>query len=531
MGLLDIFKSSKKEERATVSNYSLTGANLFGAGGYNAAGVAVNTTTAMQVAAVQACIRAISEDIASLPFFVYQRNDNGKEKASQHPLYKLLHDQPNPDMTSFTFREVMTAQVLLHGNAYAYIEKKNARAVALFPLPSNTVYPYRDEQGELKYRVNTNSKQIILSAADILHITGLSFDGIKGISPIEQAARTIGISLAADTHAEKFFANGTAPSGILQCDKRVTDEAKANIKASWSSLYSGVGNSNKTPLLEEGITFNPLSVDPKTSQLLEVREFQVVEIARLFRIPPHMIGDLSRATFSNIEHQSINYVQTTLRSWLVRWEQEINRKLFFESEKETYFAEMKVDALLRGDLSTRYSNYATGITYGWLTPKRIAVLENLSTEGLSDTPIQPLNMASTDSSTDEKESEPESESKPIEEENRSINLLVQDAARRVLTKEINAIKRAAKKYADDNAGFESWAKEFYRDNEQTIRTTFNPILFAFYAEAAPELIDKLVARHTTDSIKELNAAIQNNTVDKFLSDHIAKAGKVKLWIK
>lgn len=341
------------------------------------AGVAVNEETAMRISAVYACVRVIAETVASLPLPLYKRLPRGKEKAIYHPLYTVLHDLPNSDMTSFSFRETMMTHLLLWGNAYAQIIKRGNQITELWPLHPAYVRVERESvTNKLVYRYTGGTQEIVYSSEQILHISGLSFDGIKGLSPISMARETIGLAQATEEFGSRFFSNGARPGGILQHPGIVKDPER--LRKSWEEVYKGVQNSHKIAVLEEGMTYKEIGIPPNDAQFLETRKFQLNEICRIFRVPPHLIGDLERATFSNIEHQSIDFVVHTIRPWLVRWEQAIQKALIPEEERAIYFAKFTVDGLLRGDFKTRMDGYAVGRQNGWYSANDIREFEDLN---------------------------------------------------------------------------------------------------------------------------------------------------------
>ena len=386
MGILSgIFRSRDKPTNRTAgSSYS------FFLGG-TAAGKYVTERSAMQMTAVYCCVRILSEAVASLPLQFYRyTDDGGKEKAVDHPLYFLLHDEPNPEMTSFIFRETLMTHLLLWGNAYSQIIRNGkGEIVALYPLMPDRMRVDRDDNGKLYYeytvydsddvagRKGTDRKgrMVRLQPADVLHIPGLGFDGLVGYSPIAMAKNAIGLAIATEEYGSKFFANGAAPSGVLEHPGTIKDPAR--IRESWQATFGGSGNANKIAVLEEGMKYTPISISPEQAQFLETRKFQIDEIARIFRVPPHMIGDLEKSSFNNIEQQSLEFVKYTLDPWVSRWEQAMVRALLTPDEKRKYFFKFNVDGLLRGDYQSRMNGYATARQNGWMSANDIRELENL----------------------------------------------------------------------------------------------------------------------------------------------------------
>jgi len=373
-----IFRSRDKPQNRTAGS----GYTFFMGG--SSAGKMVTERSAMQMTAVYACVRILSEAVAGLPVHLYRYSeDGGKEKAIDHPLYRLLHDEPNPEMSSFVFRETLMTHLLLWGNAYAQIIRNGkGEIVALYPLMPNKMTVDRDENGHLFYRYNRDSDEaikpqstVVLRPSDVLHIPGLGFDGLVGYSPIAMAKNAIGLAIATEEYGAKFFANGAAPSGVLEHPGTIKDPSR--VREAWQSQFGGSSNSGKVAVLEEGMKYTPISISPEQAQFLETRKFQINEIARIFRVPPHMVGDLEKSSFSNIEQQSLEFVKYTLDPWVMRWEQSIQRILLSPEEKKSYFVKFNVEGLLRGDYASRMSGYATARQNGWMSANDIRELENL----------------------------------------------------------------------------------------------------------------------------------------------------------
>ena len=380
MGILSgLFHSRDKPTNATSgSSYR------FFLGG-STSGKTVTERSAMQMTAVYSCVRILAEAIAGLPLHLYTyKEDGGKEKAIGHPLYLLLHDEPNPEMSSFVFRETLMTHLLLWGNAYAQIIRNGkGEVVALYPLMPNRMTVDRDSSGQLFYSYQMNNSDaptmkagtVILKPSDVLHIPGLGFDGLVGYSPIAMAKNAIGLAIATEEYGAKFFANGATPGGLLEYPGTVKDPDR--VRESWNKGFSGSQNAGKVAILEEGMKYTPISIAPEQAQFLETRKFQINEIARIFRVPPHMVGDLEKSSFSNIEQQSLEFVKYTLDPWVARWEQAMVRALLTPEEKKKYFFKFNVDGLLRGDYQSRMAGYATARQNGWMSANDIRELENL----------------------------------------------------------------------------------------------------------------------------------------------------------
>ena len=384
MGIKSLFgfgqARDKPVNKAADAGYSF----LFGR---TTSGKPVNEQTAMQTTAVYACVRILAEAIASLPLHVYEyQEDGGKQMVHDHPLYYLLHDEPNPEMTSFVFRETLMSHLLIWGNAYAQIIRDGSgKVLGLYPLLPNKMDVQRDDRGNLYYVYSRNSDEnptfkeygdIRLKAEDVLHIPGLGFDGLIGYSPIAMAKNAVGMTLACEEYGASFFANGANPGGVLEHPGVLKDPSK--VRESWNSVYRGVNNAHKIAVLEEGMKYQQIGIPPEEAQFLETRKFQINEIARLYRIPPHMVGDLEKSSFSNIEQQSLEFVKYTLDPWVIRWEQSLQRALLLPGEKGKYFIKLNVDGLLRGDYQSRMNGYAVGRQNGWLSANDIREMENLN---------------------------------------------------------------------------------------------------------------------------------------------------------
>ena len=384
MGIKSLFgfgqARDKPVDKAADAGYSF----LFGR---TTSGKPVNERTAMQTTAVYACVRILAEAVASLPLHVYEyQDDGGKKLVHDHPLYYLLHDEPNPEMTSFVFRETLMSHLLIWGNAYAQIIRDGAgRVLGLYPLLPDKMEVQRDDRGNIYYVYSRNSDEspmfkeygnIKLKAEDVLHIPGLGFDGLIGYSPIAMAKNAVGMTLACEEYGASFFANRANPGGVLEHPGVLKDPSK--VRESWNSVYRGVNNAHKIAVLEEGMKYQQIGIPPEEAQFLETRKFQINEIARLYRIPPHMVGDLDKSSFSNIEQQSLEFVKYTLDPWVIRWEQSLQRSLLLPGEKGKYFIKLNVDGLLRGDYQSRMNGYAVGRQNGWFSANDIREMENMN---------------------------------------------------------------------------------------------------------------------------------------------------------
>ena len=373
--LKSIFKSRDTPKNHTGDN---VGGGRYFPFGRTWSGKSVTERTAMQTTAVYACVRIIAETVASLPLHVYEYTDSGKERVYTHPLYRILHDIPNPEMNSFIMREVMMSHLLLWGNSYSQIIRNGRGEItALYPLMPEKMTVDRGSDGKLYYKYNSDKQgSFVFSKDEVFHIVGLGFDGLIGHSPIAMAKNAIGLAIAAEEYGSSFFSNSGTPSGVLEHPGVLKEPEK--VRDAWNKAYGGSGNAHKVAVLEEGMKFNPISINPQEAQFLETRKFQVNEICRIFRVPPHMIADLEKSSFNNIEQQSLDFVTNTIRPWLVRIEQSIFQQLLNESEQEKYFAKFNVDGLLRGDFQSRMNGYAVGRQNGWLSANDIREFEDLN---------------------------------------------------------------------------------------------------------------------------------------------------------
>jgi len=466
-------------------------------GGPTLAGATVDQQSALRLAAVFACIRILSETPASLPLLVYKRlPGGGKDRAPEHPCYPVLHDMANPEMTAMTLRETVQAHAVGWGDGYAYIRREHGWVTELWPLLPQRTRAIRKD-GELRYMVTLpNGDSAELPAIDVLHIRGLGFDGLRGYSPIALAREAIGLGLAAEEFGARFFGAGTNLGGVVEHPGKLGTEAHKNLKDSLSSSYQGLGKSHLLLILEEGMKFQRFGVPPNEAQFIELRKFQIAEIARLFRIPPHMIADLERSTHGNIEHQAIDFVVHTLRPWLVRWEQEINYKLFTPRERREHFAEHLVDGLLRGDARSRSTALATLRQNGIINADEWRALENMNPQPddmgkvfLVNGNMVPISYAASK----EPSAGPVGERHVVREARavssrerigRSFRPLFQDAAERVVRREkADILRGGVKLLAEPTAAqFENWLSEFYEAAPTWISRTMRPVMRS-YAEA------------------------------------------------
>lgn len=484
----------------------------------NAGGDPASPSAALKFGAVFACVRILAESVASLPLILYERQERGKRRATEFYLYNLLHDRPNEMMTAFEFRETVQGHLALWGNAYSQIEYDDAgRIIELWPLNPGMMLETKVENGQRLYHYQLpNGNLQWISGYIIWHLRGLGNDGLNGYSPIGLMRKAVGLGMAAEEFGSRFFKNDARPGIVLEHPGKLSDTAHKNLKESWGEEHKGVSKSHRVAILEEGIKLHEIGIPPEDAQFLETRKFQVQEIARIFRIPPHMLADLERATFSNIEHQGIDFVVHTLRPWLVRWEQSILQNLMLSKERERYFAEFLVDGLLRGDTKSRYDAYAVGRNGGWLSANDIRELENMNPIEGGDAYLVPLNMVPADSvadgSLDQQSPDEDNQNRgnqaPIIETRavpktaqsrhrlqRSWRKVYRETAARVLRRESNDIRAAARKYLanGDTARFSVWLADFYRQHVEFVMRQFRPVGSAYSELVADEAADEVAA--------------------------------------
>ncbi len=375
--------SSKPRDAPNFRNNVRDSGTMFIFGAANS-GERVDEKSALQIVTVYTCVRLLADSIAQLPLHLYrQEADNKSVKAVEHPLYKILYRQVNPEMTSFSFREVMVTHLLLWGNAYAQIIRDGRNQIlGLYPLLPENVEVDRDKNGKLYYIYHAytdevpgkSNQDVILRREEVFHVPGLGFNGLVGFSPIAMMKNCLGLSISVDKYGGNFFKNGAQPIGVLETPTLIENHER--LRQEWMDSYGG-SNAHKVAILEDGMTYKPISLPPEDSQFLATREFNVEEICRIFRVPPHMVQSLKRSTFNNIEHQSIDFVVHTLDPWLIRIEQAIVKDLLLPEEQDIYYPKFNVDGQLRGDTKSRMEAYAVELINGITTVNEIRQKENL----------------------------------------------------------------------------------------------------------------------------------------------------------
>lgn len=381
-------------------------------------GQTVTHDRALTYSAVFSAVRVISESIAALPWHVYlERTDGSNERRSSSPVEFVLNRRPNPEMTPFSWRSTLMSHAPTWGNGYSEIERDLAGRVAnLWLLPPDRMEVRRDPIGRLYYRCHSRKGYVDFAPEDIYHVSGLGYDGIVGYSVISLAARTIGLGLAAEEFGGSLFGNGVMPWMALKSPSRLSQEAIDRLELSLKQKFTGSSNAFRAMILEEGLDISTLGIPPEDAQFLETRRFQVQDVARWFRVPPHKLADLERATFSNIEHQNKEFVQESLIPWIVRLEQEADRKLFAASARRTAaYTKINANALLRGDMASRAAFYEKMFMMGALSINEMRAKEDEDPIGPDgDKRFVPLNLTTLDQAGEQDMASPERTEAPGE---------------------------------------------------------------------------------------------------------------------
>lgn len=442
--------------------------------GRGSAGVYVDHDSALTFSAVFACVKILSETIATMSMHPFEK-DGKKKIRKTGPLDDLLSRRPNGEMHAFTIKEILTAHCVLRGNGYAEIERNAlGEPIAIWPLLPDRTAPFRDSAGELwyAYKVGFQSEPVAIPSADIFHLKGMGYNGSVGYDVISYATQTISTGMAAEQFSGAFFGNGAHLSGALMHPSKLTDEAREHIRHEFEAVYRGSNNAFRMAVFEEGMKWDKFSVDPQAAQTIETREYSIQDVARWFRVPPHMLADLKRATFSNIEHQSIEFVMHTMLPWVLRWEQEADAKLLTQPQRDRgMFIKLNVDSLLRGDLKARYDAYKIGREWGWLSANDIREFEDL--DGLDpeigDVYIVPMNHQPADRLV----AEPEAPEPPsIQPE--PLAPLVEEAAERVVNR-FNSRANTARRQTEDPAELGRKFSKMRTDSGRYMAESFEPI--------------------------------------------------------
>jgi HK97 family phage portal protein len=455
-----------------------------GLGWESLSGEAVSPDVALTVSAVWACVTILAESLASLPLILYQRETRGKTRASAYPLYPVLHDQPNDEHNAFTFYELLTGHVGTWGNAYAQIMRDNGgRVRQLWPLRPDRMKVDRVNGKKIFTYLKNGVEPLTFQKNEILHIQGFGSDGLTGLSPVAMARNSIGLAMSAEKYGSKVFQNDARPSVVLTTPKELKDPAYNRLKESWNEQFSGAGNAAKTTILEEGMDIKTIGFPPEDAQFLESRKFQLAEIARWYHMPLSLLSEQGQtSSYASVEQFSLNFVQYTLRPWLVRFEKSIAAQLLTPTERQDYFAEFLVDGLLRGDIATRYQAYNTGRNGGWLSVNDIRQFENMNPIDYGDEYLVPLNMAAAG----QEPAPVDQPDQPIDQtgsQRAAFRPIIMDAATRIVRRETNDIRAQARKMLKngEKSAFLAWIDQFYSDHDEFIARNLAPVAQSFQA--------------------------------------------------
>lgn len=510
-------------------------------GAATASGARVSPELALSLSAVYCAVRIIAESVAQIPLILYRRLPNGgKERATDHPLFSLIHRQPNSEQTTFEWREMLQGHVGLRGNAFSQIVRRgNGEVVALVPWnPTGVRYERASSSSPLTYYYRPRGAEERAYRADqVLHIRGLSSDGMTGLSPISLARETIGQMLSTLGFGSRHFENNVKPAGVLEYPGKLKPEARENLKKSWASEYGGAANAGKTILLEEGMKWTQVGMSAEDAQYIQSRKFDVSEIARWFNMPPHMLKDLDRAIQANIEQQSLEFVIYTMMPWYVRWEQALSRALLDDDEKEEFFFEFLVDGLLRGDSVARANALAIKRQNGIINADEWRALDNMNPqpEGQGKTYLVPLNMVPADQigevegttagvpttaqggEADERATRAANQERSVKGRlriQRSHRRIFADAAGRIVTREAKAVREAAQKALGRRTVGEmrKWLTEYYEPRGD-FRKFVNRTMFAPVASLADMI--------ATEAAGEIGAAVTGAAeLEAFVTDYV-----------
>jgi len=522
LGMLQRIKTffTKSGGQKILSSADL--ADLLGAGSGTSSGVSVSPASAMRCVAVFACVRILGESIGQLPLILYRKTADGKERAVDHPLYSILHDKPNGYQTSFEFRELGMARLNLRGNYHCFINwvgsGKNRRVHELLPL-ENVVVKQHDDWG-IEYTARIGNKTEVIPPGNIFKVIGLSLDGFTGISPISYARESIGLSLATERHGGNVFRTGARPGGVLVHPQTLSKEAAAGIKERWEAAHGG-DKQGGTAVLEEGMEYKAISMSNEDAQFLETRKFQKPEIASIFRVPPHMIGDLEKSSFSNITQQSLEFAKYTVLPWARRWEQCITRDLLSEADQKAgYYVEFLLDGLERADIQTRHVVYRSGINAGIYSPNECRAKENMNPYEGGDTYLRPLNMVPHDQpvftpdpppAAGKNSAAPDTKSgSSIKERNKlrdSYKKRFLLAAGAMVAGEVADVRKAVAEHLDTKSAetLKEWLDEYYS------RFAVSPRMKTLIAEYMEKVSAAALAETDEESVKDLQTFIDDYT--------------------
>jgi HK97 family phage portal protein len=443
-------------------------------------GVHVDAENAMKSSAVYACVQILSDTIASLPLKMYQETSEGREIAKDHPLTMLFGAMPNDEQTSMELRQFIVQNLVMRGNSYSQIIRAGGKVRAIEPLLTKFMNVDRDSRNRLVFDYQETGNSTVFAKDRVWRIAGLSLNGVTGLSPIGYQRESVGLAMAMETQAGKQFANGAQIAGVLEYPHALDDEGIEKLRMQFQQTQSGVQNAHKPLILESGMKYSQIGMNNQDAQFLESRKAQTIEIARWFRVPPHMVGELDKATFSNIEHQSIEFVRDTIRPWLVRIEQSIIRDLLTQQERLKIFPSHSVEGLLRGDIKARYEAYGLAIRDGHMNRNEVRRLENRNKKDGLDEFLIPLNMTgATDRENDLN--------------NAVINIIA--------NKEIKTLKTEIDK--KDESQFKQWVSGFYQRHKKEMTA------LCISDQKISQYIIERIEQLTTDPIKNIPFVIES----------------------
>lgn len=532
---LDIFKrknntqikrlDSQTETRASLENPSTSlsdpDAWIFDAFGSakSDSGISVTPSVAMTYAPVFRAIALISGDVAKLPLDIYVRDGKCKSKANKHAAYRLLKHKSNNYMTAHTFKQTLTAQAVSRGNGYAYIQRDGqSKPYALIPLNTDDVNPIKIN-GSLFYRYK---EQDLIPAYNILHIKGLpDGSGICGLDPISYARQSIGLGLATQKYGSKYFSNGARPPVVIEFPQNLEPKQAKQILTIWNSAHKGLKNSHKAAILHSGAKINTIDINNENAQFLQTRQFSIREVATWFGLPPHKLGDTTRTAYASLEQENQSYLNESLDHWLCSWESECWDKLLTANEQfaDSHIIEFNRSALVRADMTARFTAYNTGIMGGWLTRDEVRARENLNPlpNGEGENPFTPLNM-STDGT--KPESKPQDGTKPESKPQNSRHQTLQThraLMTDVLTRMLTRIAKSRTKLAS-----------LETENRGIILIALNPVVAAVNTVSTTKLDADSIATELFNEIRNADTALVKeyvegmvNTFPKFIAERIS----------
>jgi len=540
MGIISSIKESRNN-KSNLKNPKKWLVDFFHGGQETYSGKRVDEKTAMKTSAVFACVDRLSSAMAALPLKVYKRTEEGRETAKNHFAYKMLHDEPNDELTSFTFRQLQMAHVLLWGNSYAEIERDNAfRAKKLWPLPPWKVEPKKDDNRGVYYEVMVDGKRKILYQDQVLHIRGLGLDGLKGLSRISMARQAVGLSLATEEYGARFFGQGANPGGIVEYPGQLSDDAWERYKKDMRKSYEGLSQSNRLMFLEEGMKYHETSIPPDDSQFLQTRKFQLTEIARIYNVPLHLLQEHENSTTwgSGIEHLNIGFVVFSLTPYLENWEQEIDKKIVTTKD---YYSEHNVEGLLRGDSQARANFYNTMTNIGAYSINDVREKENMNKIDGGNTHFVPMNMMPLEQSEEQEEDIENDIRNRLKKQykqkrqrrsaasrfkiSKSYRKVFKDAAKRIVSREEADIMRKARKIFGENnsaklAGFQKFLDEFYEDHPEYFKRQIAPAVTGLSEAISEVALDEV--NYDDDISAEINK-FDNEYIEALTARHIGSS--------